>query len=41
MGNLPPDPTANHRLFDRIVNVRDGYTVPLGLKGTVIGKMSA
>jgi len=41
VGNLPPDPTANHRLFDRIVNVRDGYTVPLGLKGTVIGKMSA
>lgn len=39
MGSLPPDPSANHRLFDRIVNVRDAYTVPLGLKGTVIGKM--
>jgi hypothetical protein len=39
VGNLPPDPSANHRLFDRIVNVRDAYTVPLGLKGTIIGKI--
>ncbi|KAJ9598748.1 hypothetical protein L9F63_026718, partial [Diploptera punctata] len=37
IGNIAPDPSATHRLFDRIVNVRDSYTVPLGLKGTIIG----
>ena len=34
---LVPDPTAVYELFDRVVNVRDGYSVPLGLRGTVIG----
>lgn len=24
-------------LFDRVVNVRGGYTVPVGLRGTVVG----
>ena len=38
IGNIAPDPSANHRLFDRIVNVRDSYTVPLGYKGTIIGE---
>ncbi|PSN30434.1 5'-3' exoribonuclease 1, partial [Blattella germanica] len=37
MGNIPPDPQVVHRLFDRIVNVRESYTVPLGLKGTIVG----
>lgn len=32
-----PDPSATFQLYDRIVNVREGYTVPLGLKGTIIG----
>lgn len=32
-----PDPTATFQLYDRIVNVREGYSVPLGLKGTIIG----
>lgn len=32
-----PDLDAEYRLFDRVVNVREGYTVPLGLRGTVIG----
>ena len=37
MGNLIPDPEADYQLFDRVVNVRDGFTVPLGMKGIVIG----
>ncbi|XP_063223399.1 5'-3' exoribonuclease 1 isoform X2 [Bacillus rossius redtenbacheri] len=36
-GTVPPDPNANHRLFDRIVNVRDNHTIPLGYKGTITG----
>ena len=35
--NSVPDPVVNYELFDRTVNVRDGYSVPLGLRGTVIG----
>ncbi|XP_034254731.1 5'-3' exoribonuclease 1 [Thrips palmi] len=37
VGNLAPDPTTTYQLFDRIVNVRDDTSVPLGLKGTIIG----
>ncbi|XP_067006470.2 5'-3' exoribonuclease 1 [Anabrus simplex] len=37
VGSLSPDPTTTNRLFDRVVNVRQSYTVPLGLKGTIIG----
>ncbi|RZC39325.1 5'-3' exoribonuclease 1 like, partial [Asbolus verrucosus] len=36
MGNLTPDCSAETRVFDRVVNIREGFTVPLGLKGTVI-----
>ncbi|XP_061652278.1 5'-3' exoribonuclease 1 isoform X1 [Phyllopteryx taeniolatus] len=32
-----PDPDAEYRLFDRIINVRESFTVPLGLRGTIIG----
>ncbi|XP_028647913.1 5'-3' exoribonuclease 1 isoform X2 [Erpetoichthys calabaricus] len=32
-----PDKDADYRLFDRVVNVRDCFTVPLGLRGTVTG----
>ncbi|KAJ3594424.1 hypothetical protein NHX12_003731 [Muraenolepis orangiensis] len=32
-----PDPDAEYQLFDRVVNIRDSFTVPLGLKGTVVG----
>ncbi|XP_031415330.1 5'-3' exoribonuclease 1 isoform X2 [Clupea harengus] len=32
-----PDPDVEYRLFDRVVNVRDGFSVPLGLRGTIIG----
>uniref|UniRef100_A0A3P9K831 5'-3' exoribonuclease 1 n=1 Tax=Oryzias latipes TaxID=8090 RepID=A0A3P9K831_ORYLA len=32
-----PDPDAEYRLFDRVVNIREGFTVPLGLRGTVVG----
>lgn len=35
-GTLPPDPKASTKVLDRIVNVRSGFSVPLGLKGTVI-----
>ncbi|XP_076824153.1 5'-3' exoribonuclease 1-like isoform X3 [Clavelina lepadiformis] len=36
-GTLIPDKKANHQLLDRVVNVRMGYTVPLGFRGTIIG----
>ena len=36
-GSSPPDPSAEYDLLDRVVNVRPGYCVPLGLRGTVIG----
>lgn len=32
-----PDPDAEYRLFDRVVNIRESFTVPLGLRGTVTG----
>ncbi|XP_061746644.1 5'-3' exoribonuclease 1-like [Nerophis ophidion] len=32
-----PDPNAEYRLFDRVVNARESFTVPLGLRGTVTG----
>ncbi|XP_034038909.1 5'-3' exoribonuclease 1 [Thalassophryne amazonica] len=32
-----PDPNAEYCLFDRVVNVRESFTVPVGLRGTVIG----
>ncbi|XP_035277736.1 5'-3' exoribonuclease 1 isoform X2 [Anguilla anguilla] len=32
-----PDPDGEYRLFDRVVNVRESFTVPLGLRGTIIG----
>lgn len=40
-GSTPPDPSANYQLLDRIVNIRQGYSVPLGLRGTVIGIKNA
>nr|CAB3267808.1 5'-3' exoribonuclease 1 [Phallusia mammillata] len=36
-GTLIPDKNAQHQLLDRVVNVRDGYTVPLGFRGTIVG----
>ncbi|XP_053565993.1 5'-3' exoribonuclease 1 isoform X2 [Bombina bombina] len=32
-----PDKDADFRLFDRVVNVRESFSVPLGLRGTIIG----
>ncbi|XP_028833469.1 5'-3' exoribonuclease 1 isoform X2 [Denticeps clupeoides] len=32
-----PDPDADYRLFDRVVNVRESFSVPVGLRGTIIG----
>lgn len=37
VSNLIPDPEAKYQLFDRIVNVRQGFTVPFALRGTVVG----
>lgn len=31
-----PDPTANYKLFDRIIIVRNGYPVLIGAKGTIV-----
>ena len=28
-------------MFDRVINVRPGYSVPLGLRGTITAIMSA
>ncbi|GLV41654.1 pacman [Carabus blaptoides fortunei] len=36
-GHLPPDPSVTYQLYDRVVNVRESYTVPFGCRGTVIG----
>ncbi|XP_011256685.1 5'-3' exoribonuclease 1 isoform X2 [Camponotus floridanus] len=35
--SVPPDPNSQTRLFDRIRCVRNGFSVPLGVKGTIIG----
>uniref|UniRef100_A0A8C4E982 5'-3' exoribonuclease 1 n=1 Tax=Dicentrarchus labrax TaxID=13489 RepID=A0A8C4E982_DICLA len=35
--SFKPDPDAEYRLFDRVVNTRESFTVPLGLRGTIIG----
>lgn len=39
--NVMPDASTVYELFDRVVNVREGFTVPLGLRGTVVGVLSA
>ncbi|KAK3858374.1 hypothetical protein Pcinc_035435 [Petrolisthes cinctipes] len=36
-GSSPPDPTVQYKLFDRVINIREGFSVPLGARGTVIG----
>ncbi|XP_056148713.1 5'-3' exoribonuclease 1 [Lampris incognitus] len=32
-----PDPDTEYRLFDRVVNIRESFSVPLGLRGTITG----
>ena len=39
-GSSMPDDRAKHFLFDRVVNVREGFSVPLGLRGTITGNQS-
>ena len=39
--NTIPDPSATFELLDRVVNVREGYSVPLGLRGTLVGIRAA
>ena len=36
-GGQIPDQSVQFYLFDRVVNVRHGYSVPFGLRGTVVG----
>lgn len=36
-GSLVPDPDADFFLYDRIVVVKAGYSVPFGQRGTIIG----
>ncbi|CAL4091513.1 unnamed protein product, partial [Meganyctiphanes norvegica] len=36
-GSTPPDKSVNFMLFDRVINVREGFSVPLGARGTIIG----
>ncbi|XP_033221729.1 5'-3' exoribonuclease 1 isoform X2 [Belonocnema kinseyi] len=36
-GYFPPDAKAEHKLFDRIVIIRESFTVPMGYKGTIVG----
>ncbi|KAK6177144.1 hypothetical protein SNE40_015305 [Patella caerulea] len=37
LGPIMPDPSARFELFDRIVISKQGYAVPFGLRGTVVG----
>lgn len=41
MGSSPPDPSTNYQLLDRVVNVRQGYSVPVGLRGLIISIKNA
>ncbi|OQV16661.1 5'-3' exoribonuclease 1 [Hypsibius exemplaris] len=34
---VAPDPTVTWEVYDRVVNVREGSVIPVGLRGTVIG----
>ncbi|XP_078420319.1 5'-3' exoribonuclease 1 isoform X2 [Cetorhinus maximus] len=34
---IVPDKDAEYLLFDRVVNVREDFSVPVGLRGTIIG----
>ncbi|XP_029470943.1 5'-3' exoribonuclease 1 isoform X2 [Rhinatrema bivittatum] len=34
---IVPDKDAEYHLFDRVINVRESFSVPVGLRGTVIG----
>ncbi|XP_053211883.1 5'-3' exoribonuclease 1-like [Panonychus citri] len=38
IGHSPPDSNASFNLFNRVVNVREGISVPLGARGVIIGK---
>lgn len=37
VGLFAPDKRAYFCMYDRVINVRPDITVPLGLKGTLIG----
>lgn len=34
---VAPDPTVTWEVYDRVVTVREGAVIPVGLRGTVIG----
>lgn len=37
LGWVAPDDGATYHMFDRVVNVRENFAVPLGYRGTIIG----
>lgn len=37
LGWVAPDEGATYQMFDRVVNVRENFAVPLGFRGTIIG----
>lgn len=40
-GHLAVDANAEHYIFDRVVCVKENFTVPLGYKGVIIGIVTA
>lgn len=36
-GSLVPDSGTIYQLYDRVVSTREGFPVPFGLRGTVVG----
>ncbi|XP_015607830.1 5'-3' exoribonuclease 1 isoform X2 [Cephus cinctus] len=40
-GSIVPDSTSQHHLCDRIIVVRESFTVPLGNKGIIVGLYKA
>jgi hypothetical protein len=39
-GPVVVDPSVQFKLLDRVVSIREDFAVPLGLTGTVIGKLN-
>ncbi|KAK0166620.1 hypothetical protein PV327_004112 [Microctonus hyperodae] len=35
-GNIAPDPKAKHKIFDRIIAIREDSVVPIGYRGTIV-----
>ncbi|KAK0177026.1 hypothetical protein PV328_001116 [Microctonus aethiopoides] len=35
-GNIAPDPEAKHKIFDRVIAIREDSVVPIGYRGTIV-----